>query len=175
MKGIEVIKSLLLQEHSKKQTVIITDLVIYKNEKLCTVFDIIKQNEPILSQRAAWVLAVLAEKSAVKLVPFIPDLISFLKPKYHNAVLRASSKALAKIEIPLQYKGELFDVGMNFLNNKKTATAIKTWIIDILVTISKDYPELQNELYLSLKDQIKQSEKGIRGKMTKVIQKLELN
>ena len=74
-----------------------------------------------------------------------------------------------------KHQGILFENGLILLNKKNTATAIKTWIIEVLMKISQPYEELQNELKIVLESQIKTASVGIKGKMTKVIQKINNN
>ncbi len=173
--GIESIKPLLFIEHSKKNTLKIVGLIVNKKEKLSDVFKIITQKEPLYAQRAAWIISILSDKNIGLLEPYISKMIFCLNQKHHNSVYRAIFKALSKLEIPEKFKGQLFDIGIQFLIKKSTATGIKTWIIDLLMNISIKNYELQKEINSVLQCQINESKIGIVGKMTKTIQKIDLN
>ena len=173
--GVIDLKKKLIQEHSKKQTNLIVDLVLKNEENLKDVFEIIKSNEAIYSQRAAWIVSTISEINAHLLSPYIKDLIFCIKTDYHDAVLRSCFKCLSKITIPKKHLVELFDLNIYFLSLKSTKTGIKCWNIDLAMKLSENFPELQNEINEVLLLQFNDAGKGIRGKMTKTIQKIAVN
>lgn len=172
---MEKLRELLKKEHSKKQTLEIVHFIDQQPNKLKTLIDIISANEPLFSQRAAWVLSVIGEQNITVLKVHIPHLINLLDKKYHDAVLRASYKCLSKLTIPEKLQGKTFDVSLHFLSQKSTPTGIKIWIIDVLMQIAKNHVELQQEISIVLTEQYKYCTVGLKGKIEKTLQKIKSN
>ncbi|MFT6717320.1 MAG: hypothetical protein ACJA0Q_001972 [Saprospiraceae bacterium] len=169
------LKEMLLLEHSKKNTLFIVNKILQRELKLSDVFLIIKLNEPVLAQRAAWIISTLNDRNPQLIAPHLKDLISLIDRKHHDAVLRATFRTLATKKIKDNEQGEVFEKSILLLNNKHTATAIKIWIIDVLMNIAKPHPELQTEIATSLSLQRDGASKGLKGKITKTIVKINDN
>lgn len=172
---IRDLKAALNKEHSKVNTVKIVEQLIKRPLELKTVFTIIQQNETVLAQRAAWIISTIQDTQPNLLAPFYRDLLSLVDRKYHDAVLRASLRSLSKMNIEEKDQGALFDKILILLQKKQTATAIKAWIIDILMSISGKFPTLQQEIKITLEDQLINATPGLKNKIVKAIQKINNN
>jgi hypothetical protein len=173
--SVKALKFQLQVEHSKKNTNFIVQEIQAKNLDLKDVFKVIKKNETLFSQRAAWVISSLSDQNNYLLKPYYQELISLIDSKYHDAVLRATFRILSTMKILEKDQGFVFETGINFLNDKHTAVAIKAWAIDVLMQIATPYPELQNEILLSIKPQLLNASSGLKGKILKTIQKINDN
>lgn len=173
--SVKEIKEKLQTEHSKKNTVSIAQKIKEGTYKLADVFEIIADNEPLFSQRAAWIISTLYDQNRELLASFYHELISLIDGKYHDAVLRASFRALSSMEIKENEQGLIFDKSMSLLQSKRTAIAIKIWIIDVLMNIAKPHTELQNEIKQALELQLPSASSGLKGKIVKTIQKINDN
>jgi hypothetical protein len=173
--SIEALKNQLEVEHSKKNTIFIVDKIVGGKYSLTDVLTIIKDNHPLFSQRASWIISTISDSNPQLLFAHYLDLVALIDRKYHDATLRAIFRALAKIDIKEDEQGIVFEKGTALLTNMKTAPAIKIWIIDVLLKISGPYPELQNELMMILKPQLSHVSKGLKGKILKTIVKINDN
>lgn len=173
--SIKALKNQLLLEHSKKNTLFIVQAIQTQNLKLEDVFTIVKDNENILSQRAAWVISSVSDQEKKLIKPHYKTLVSLIDRKFHDAVLRAVFRTLSTLKIHSEDQGFVFEQGINLLNNKHTASGIKMWIIEVLMKIAAPHPSLQNEILLILKPQILQVSAGLKGKILKTIQKINDN
>lgn len=173
--SIKELKKQLHLEHSKSNTNFIVTKIKSGQLSLPDVFSIIKDNEVLFAQRAAWIISTLSDQNKELLLPHYDDLISLIDRKHHDAVLRASYRTLASMTIMEKDQALLFDNSMFFLNNKHTAVAIKTWVIDVLMNIAAPYPDLQNEILLSIKPQLPFASSGLKGKIMKTIKKINDN
>lgn len=173
--SLDLIKQLLEEEHSKKQTTFLVELILKNEIQLTSVFQIINGTNKKHTQRAAWIIGTLADVDVQKLNGFQNELSELVSKNIHDAVLRNCFRALAVMQIKEELQGVLFDSGINLLYRSSTATAVKTWIIEVLLKIAEPYAELQIELKTCLESQLKNASKGIKGKMTKVIQKINNN
>ena len=173
--SVKELKKQLQFEHSKKNTNLIVEKIQSGKFNLSDVFIIIKENEALFAQRAAWILSTLSDKKKESLAPHYNELISFIDKKYHNAVLRATYRTLSSMNIKEKDQGLVFDKSLIFLNSKHTAVAIKSWAIDVLMNIAVPYPELQNEILLSIKPQLPHTSAGLKGKIMKTIKKINDN
>jgi len=173
--SVKALKVQLQVAHSKENTNLIVQNIQAKNLNLNDVFSVIKQNEPLFSQRAAWIISTLSDQNNDLLKPYYHELISLVDAKYHDAVLRATFRTLSGMKIQEKDQGFIFDTSIKLLTRKHTAVAVKAWIIDVLMHIAIPYPELQNEILLSIKPQLLYSSSGLKGKILKTIQKISDN
>jgi hypothetical protein len=169
------LKNQLLVEHSKKNTIFIVQEIQAQNIALKDVFKVIKDNEPILSQRAAWVISTLSDQNNLLLKPFYAELISLINIKFHDAVLRSTFRTLASMQIARNDQGVVFEQGINLLSSKHTAPAIKAWIIEVLMKIAAPHQSLQQEILLVIKAQTHFASIGLKGKILKTIRKINDN
>lgn len=173
--SVKELKNQLQLAHSKSNTNLIVSKIQSGKFKLPDVFSIIKKNEALYAQRAAWIISTLSDKNKELLAPHYDDLISLIDQKYHDAVLRSTYRTLASMTIKEKDQAKVFDNSMYFLNSKRTAVAIKSWVIDVLMNIATPYPDLQNEILLSIEPQLPFATSGLKGKIMKTIKKINDN
>jgi len=173
--SIEALISQLKVEHSKKNTTFIIEEISENKYSLTDVFMVIKDNQPLFSQRASWIISTISDNNPQLLMAHYQELITLIDRRYHDATLRAVFRVLSKININENEQGFVFEAGATLLANKKTATAIKIWIIDVLLKIARPYPELQNELIMILKLQLPNASVGLKGKILKTVIKINDN
>ncbi len=68
------------------------------------------------------------------------------KEKLHNAVKRNIVRFLQEIPIPQKQQGEVMDICFSFIADPREAVAVKAFSLTILENLSKQYPEILQEL-----------------------------
>ena len=148
------LKQALLQEHSKANTLAIARHILAGAPTFEALWELIKNGDPPLPQRASWVLDAVTEAEPDSFQPYLPEAVSLLLQPNHNAVHRNLLKALERTDIPEELQGELYDYCINTLLNPKALPAIQAFSMSLATKIARGIPELQEELALVIESQM---------------------
>ncbi len=164
----------LLAEHSKENAQKICQ-VVGNNPKLLEEFISIFLGEDYrLTQRASWVLRFLGDDFPNQLQPHKPELILNLRKANHDAVRRNTLRFFEKESegIPEGSIGEMTDLCFEFLASKTQPIAVKAFAMTVLCKITRQFPELKNELKILIEDQMPYGSKGFRHRGNRVLKQL---
>ena len=133
------------------------------------------RDEYPLSMRAARIIAIVAELFPDLLIPYISQMIAKLKYVKTEGVRRSFLKVLTEqsYNYDEDQLGLLTDMAFTWLNDPKEAIAIRYYSIEILLNVSKKYPEIGNELRDILNELLEDQSSGLRSKSTKVLNYLK--
>ena len=144
----------LLREHSKANALAITRQILTGVFTFEELWELIRNGDPPLPQRASWVLDTVTAEAPDSLQPYLPEAVSLLLQPNHNAVHRNLLKALERTAIPEEFQGELYDFCINALLNPKALPAIQAFSMSLASKIADGIPELQEELTLVIESQM---------------------
>ncbi len=128
-----------------------------------------------LSSRAMWALSHCADLSYERVIPFHTTLINHLKhDDLHVGVKRGILRLFQNYAIPKKHETFMLDHCFSYLNNPTEAIAIRMFSMVIVFNISKVYPELLNELDITL-HRVLQTEKssGILSRTKKIVAEIK--
>lgn len=170
-------KSQLLKEHSKKNSLLIRDYIINKPNLLSNFMEIFFGDNYRLSQRSAMVVSALFDYDHKFMSPYIESMVKKLDEEDLNiAVKRNIVRILQDVDVHENLLTSLFDNCIKFVQSPDEAIAVKAFSMKVLVNICKKYPDLKQEVYPVLEEEVIRNEaKGIqaRGKaMLKQLSKL---
>lgn len=147
---MDILKA-LQNGQSKKQTLAIVKDIESNPSTYTLLVKLLKGDDKVLSQRAAWPLsdASLLFPDLVK--PHIPVFVKLLLEDHHHpAVYRNLLRILEYNHIPETYHGRLLDRCFEFIRDPARPEAIRAFSITLALTICRPYPELRRELCLVL-------------------------
>lgn len=155
------LRDLLLQEHSKKQTLKIAKIIGNNSSLFAEAMNLFFANEYQVTQRCAAVINACFENYPQLLQPYLKPLIKNLEKKgLHDAVKRNTVRMLQFIDIPKNLQGLAFENCMKLLLSAEEAIAIKVFSMTVLVNICKTEPDLKNEIKLAIETQLPYASKG---------------
>ncbi len=130
------------------------------------VLDLALQDIPKISMRAGRVVLFCSEKHPELLKPYLRQLIKNIPKIKNEGTLRTILRLI--IMFP-EIKNEndislLLEKGFDYIQGKRYSVAIKVYAMEILYNISKQYPEILNELIAVVKSQIPFSSAGFKAK-----------
>jgi hypothetical protein len=102
-------------------------------------------------------------------------MIAYLKTPKHNAIIRNTVRLWQNMEIPEVWYGEIFELCFGFVTIPTTPIAIKAFSMTVCENISKNYPELKEELVLAIEDQMQFGSPGVKSRGQKLLNKLKKN
>lgn len=165
-----IIREMLLQEHSKAQMLRIVESIEIDNSLFQELIDIFFGNDSRLVQRSAWALKHLAIQSPRFIVPYLDKLVANLKKdNLHDATIRNSLRILEDMKIPSRLHGEIVTICFDYLEDFHTAIAIKCFSMTIIWNICEYEPDLSNELKLLLEDQMQYQSAGFKSRGKKIL------
>jgi hypothetical protein len=168
----ESLTDLLLVETSRRNTDLISGIVMQKPFLFNELMDIYLKNEEPVSRRAVWVVDTITEKIPELLNPYIETIIHALPSFTHDGMRRNSLRMLSRAEFPSDSKGMLINICFDWLVAPGESIAVKVYAMDILYRISKEEPELKKELADSIEWRIHEGSTGFQNHGRKMLKKL---
>lgn len=166
----------LEHEHSKAQTMEIVRYVGKSMNRFGKIVALVRLNEPVIAQRASWVVSHCAESAPKSVESYLPDLLKNLRrpEAVHDAVRRNTLRAASLIEIPDDIAGLAVDLSFEYLTSSTEPVAVKAYAMTIVQRLSEREPVLAEELRLHLAGTIPGSDKpAFRARARKVLAALD--
>ncbi|MDR1516782.1 MAG: hypothetical protein LBS52_01555 [Dysgonamonadaceae bacterium] len=95
--------------------------------------------------RAAWGVGLTMEENDARLRESVGEIIRIL-PLREDGHKRVLLFVLNKIEIQEEFESPLFDFCIGIWEDTKRAPGLRSYAFQLIIKISKKYPELQNEI-----------------------------
>ena len=161
-----IIREALFHEHSNAQSLRIAQFIENDAQKFDTLIQMVLNEEDRLAQRAAHVMTKVLDRYPDLLIPYLSEMVRRLQEKKVPVALKRNfMRCLRIIDIPEEYEGHILDIGMNYLNDPKEAIAVKAHSMQVVFNLSRDYPELLNELKLIITEMLPHGSAGIRSRV----------
>jgi hypothetical protein len=145
----------ILKEHSKQNTTTLTNWVGSDKKRMKELMNIFLRDEYRVVQRAAWVVSSVAEQYPELIKPYLPAMVKRMcEPGVHVAVKRNVVRVLQFLDIPEDLHGETMNVCFNLLADPKETIAVRCFSMTVLDNLSKQYPDIRQELVAIIEDQL---------------------
>ncbi len=162
----------LLAELSRRNTDFVANYIGNDSEKFGQLIDLLFNGKVPIPQRAAWVVATIAEKHAELCLPYLVTIVERLEEFEHTGIHRCLLKVISEIDIPEQLQGKLYDICYEWLIIKTSPIAVKVYCMQILFNISEVEPDLKHELKLVIEELIDHESPGIQSKSRALMRRL---
>ncbi|MCB9360536.1 MAG: hypothetical protein H6587_08120 [Flavobacteriales bacterium] len=167
-------RTLLENEHSKATTNLIVNEICENPHQMDEFMQTFVAGPIRITQRAAWPLSFIAQKKPPLLVNYFDVFINELhKPNNHNAITRNILRALQFTDIPEKHQGAILNRCFDFLTDVNQPIAIKAFSMTIAYNLSKQYPDIKNELKISIENLIPNGSSGIKSRGNKILKKIK--
>ena len=164
----------LEEENSKQNWQVVVDYVGNDSSRFDAVVNLFINGQQKIVQRIGQPFGTIAEKNPHFSFPYIPKLIAYLKANPIDAVKRNVMRSFQWIELPEEYVGEIFDLGMLYLRTQSEAKAIKVFSLTDLRQICERYPELTADVIFQLEIVMRGDESaGVLSRGAKEMKKLK--
>lgn len=145
----------ILEKYSTDHAIDIATYAASSQARFKELMDCFASDDSRLSQRASWCVNWAAKKYPQMLAPYVDLLVERLQhPQANDSVQRNALRVLTDITIPEQHHGNIMNTCFAFIEEPKTATAVKAFSLHMLRKLSKFYPEILPELQLLIEDKI---------------------
>jgi hypothetical protein len=163
----------LLLEHSRKNTDRIVRWIGNDTARVKVLMEVFLGDDPLLTQRAAWVVGVLADDHASLLQPWLPKLLRKMRePGVHDAARRNVVRALQFVTIPPRLLGEVATVCFDELASPVSPIAVRACAMTVLERVVQQEPELARELRLVIEQQLPYGTAAFHARAKRVLASL---
>jgi hypothetical protein len=167
------LKQSLPERYSKEDFKEIIDWINGSPEHFAELMEIFFDGNTRKNQYAASVMIHCIDKWDYLLNPYLEKLILNLQNDgLHDAIKRNTVRVLQDVEIPKKLHGTMANICFNYLQNPSEAIAIKVFSMTIIHNLTKNYPELKEELKFILEEQMPFQSAGFRSRAGKILRSL---
>ncbi|MBI9066427.1 MAG: hypothetical protein JEZ09_03975 [Salinivirgaceae bacterium] len=160
----EKLRQQLLAELSRRNIDLVTQYACQNPEAINYLVDLVIYNEETVSMRAAWALEKLSEKKNEVIKNRLPDILEILSKITVSGTRRTIAKVLMQYTIPEEFEGKLFDFCIEMIEAVKEPVAVKANCMTIVFNLLPKYPELKNEIFAIIEDQIPYNSIGFKSR-----------
>lgn len=167
------LKEEILKEHSKAHIVYLANKIGPDQEAFDELIALFLGDEYRVTQRAAWVVTHCVEAQPWLIEKHLKPIIENLQNPVHDAVKRNTIRIIQSMDIPEELLGLSAELCFQFLNSGTEPVAIKAFSMTVLFNIVKKYPDLKDELKMSIEDQLPYGSAGFKSRGRKILKSLE--
>jgi len=165
------LQATILKEHSKANCNKIVNWVGNSQQRFDELFELFLKSTYRINQRAAWPLSYCVIAHPEFISKHFNRLIKNLqKTGVGDAVKRNSVRLLQHVSIPKKFHGEVMDLCFRYISSPGEAVAIKAFSLSILQNLSKDYPEIKNEIKLIIEERWPHETAAFHSRAKKILQ-----
>lgn len=148
------IEQQLMAELSRRNIDLLTHFAEENSPAVDVLVGLVLSHRPKLAERASWVLEKLSERNPGLLHASLPLLIDNLKQIPSSSTRRTLAKVLSLHTLPEDYEGPVLDFCLTMLEDPKEPVAVKANCMSVVFQLLPKYPDLKNELFLLIEDQL---------------------
>ncbi len=167
------LKETILATHSKANCTKIVNWIGNNQHRFDELFNLFLTDEYRVVQRAAWPLSYLAIANPQLIQKHLSKMIKNLhKPGIHDAVKRNTLRLLQEIIIPKRFHGEIMNICFDYISSPAEKAAIKAFSLTVLENLSKQYPEIKQELKTIIEDRWEFETPAFHSRAKKILKEL---
>lgn len=166
------IKAALQKEHSKALTMRIVHYIGSDGERFKALMSLFLGKDSRISQRASWAVGFCGLAHPELIYPYLQQMLTLLDEPVHDAIKRNTVRILAEMDYPEDMLGEIADVCFRLLDDPKQAAAIRIFSMSVCFNITKQEPDLANELRIILEDHYPHGSAGFKSRARKIMKEL---
>ena len=168
------LRKALASEHSKTVTTKIVKWIGDDQSRFDQLFKLFLDKDRVITQRAGWPMSYVVEKHPALIQKHLRALMKNLRqPNLHDAVKRNTVRLLQFVKIPKTYQGDVLNTCFDFVTDPKEKPAVKAFSLTVLENLSKDYPEINNELRVVIESQWENESIAFRSRAKKILGRLK--
>ena len=169
------LREAILKEHSKAQALKIADWVGNNETHFALLMHLFLKDEYRVVQRSAWIVSMVADRHPSLLHSHLNAMVKRMEEQnLPVAVKRNVIRILQDIPITKKLQGAIMDICFHFLSDPKEAIAVRCFSMTVLANLSKDHPEIKNELNTVVKSALEEKPSaGFRARARKILKEID--
>ena len=166
------LKDEILQDHSKQHTVYLSKKIGPDQDAFDALMILFLGDDYQITQQAAWIVSHCVDDYPRLIEKHLKSMIENLQKPVHVAVKRNTLRVLQFVEIPEELMGIAANICFSYLNSGREPVAIKAHSMTILYNIVKKFPELKEELKVTIENQMPFGSAGFISRGRKILNAL---
>jgi hypothetical protein len=164
----------ILAEHSKTNCTRIVKWIGNNQQRFDELFNLFLNDEYRVVQRAAWPMSelVIAHPPLIQ-KHFNKLLKNVKKPGLHEAVKRNTVRLLQVADIPERFHGEVMNLCFDYIISPVEKPAVKAFSLTVLQNLSKQYPEIKQELKTIIEDRWDFESTAFKSRAKKILKEFK--
>lgn len=163
----------LEKAHSKENAKLIADYIDNDAERFDLLMSLFFHENYNVSQRAAHAVSHCVDRHPELIKPYIGSMVGHLNKNPKVAIKRNTVRLLQNQTIPEEHQGLLVEKCFEYLASTHEAIAVRAFSMTILYNMTKIYPELKKELFLTIEDVMQHASSGLLNRGRKVLTQLK--
>jgi hypothetical protein len=125
------------------------------------------------AQRAARIVYICSSRFPELFQPYCSQVIRQIKNKRTEGVIRNFLKIIAEVPVKLtnRDKSILINLCFDYLVSKEYPAAIRVFSMQVLFNLSREIPEIGEELFRILEEQLPEASAGYRSRAKRILKK----
>lgn len=169
----EEFSSFIVHQNSKEHIARVADYIGDDIDRYTWLIDIVCENTPKYSQKAAWVMEHCAVRFPALVDCHIDRLLDVLKQEVHPGVKRAILHALESRPMNEDQSGIALEYAFACLEDADEKVAAKVYAMGLILNLSMPYPELRRELKLHIESQLPYQSPAFKSKAARILAALK--
>ncbi len=124
--------------------------------------------DPVLAQRAAWVMSKVACRYPGLMRPWWKKALERSRQPCHDSIKRNLLKVLEFAGVPEPHESEVLEICLGWLTDRSQPIAVHAYALTIVHTLVQRYPELEGEFRAVAGLLREQASPGIRSRLRKL-------
>ena len=167
------LRKTILAEHSKANCNRVINWVGDSQKRFDELFTLFLNDEYRVVQRAAWPLSYCSIKHPEFLQKHFGKLLKNLEqPDLPVAVKENTVRLLQHVTIPKRFHGTVMNLCFGYIASPGEAVAVKVFSLTILEHLSKEYPEIKQELRMVIEDRRDLESAAFKSRAKKILKEL---
>ncbi len=160
-----------LADSSRALADLTANMVYEAPELFSLLIDVALTGERLFAQRASRVVSICSSRFPELLKPHYSRIIRELKNLKDEGAIRNLLKIISEVPLKLssREKSILVNLCYDYLVSGKYAVAIKVYSMQVLYNLSKEIPEIGDELSRILEDQLPDETPGYRSRANRIL------
>ncbi len=168
------IKDILIKEHSKRATNLVVEMVNNNPKQFDELLLMLFGKDKLLAQRASWPLGYIIEQHPEIAESYWNALLNKLAESPHVAYTRAVYRGLSTVKnLPNEIHGKVVDLCLNSIVSINQPTSVRVYAMYAMLNMVNVYPDLKEELWLSVEPLLHHELPSIKAGAKKVIKQLQ--
>lgn len=164
----------ILREHSKAVCNRIVDWIGNDQQRFDQLFDLFLHDEYRVVQRAAWPLSNAVMKHPAFISRHFSKLLKNLQRRdIHEAVKRNTLRLLQFVAIPARFHGMVMNTCFDYIQSPAEKPAIKAFSLTVLYNLSRQYPDIKQELKTIIDTQWEHESAAFRSRAKHILKDLK--
>ncbi|MDF2436563.1 MAG: hypothetical protein K0Q95_939 [Bacteroidota bacterium] len=163
----------LSREHSRASIDAIAKAVGNDPKEFKKIIDIIFNHPAPLPHRASWLLTVISRSHPELLKPYVRKLINCIPNTSIGGIKRNIIGALCTQKIPSDLQGKIISLCFDLILSPDEPVAVKVLSLEIIFPLTKQYPELKQELKAVIEDQLPKTSAAFHSRGKKILSQLQ--